>query len=136
MKLKFKSNHVEEWDVKFLKVDAGGFDGENENPPFVENERWKVIIDVETGIIQDWPKGVTAEIYEKVRDEGKYSLIGVNGEDLIKTKSYVPKCLQIEEKGYGDYIIININEAGKIRNWKFSGEDIKNIIESDFDFRE
>ena len=28
-----------------------------------------------------------------------------------------------EGRGYGDYIIMNIDENGKIANWKFNPED-------------
>lgn len=92
-----------------------------------EQTRLKFFINIDTGEILEWPKGNTLSIYAKVRDEGIYSLIDNNGNSIKNIEyEYVPDGLDIEEEGYGDYVIFNVNSEGIIEN--FNGEQIVNWV--------
>ena len=75
---------------------------------------WCPEIDVETGKILNWEKGVTAKIHYKVCDEFACVVYDVNNEEVCDYYEYVPRFMCPQEEGYGDYIIMNINEDGFI----------------------
>jgi hypothetical protein len=118
-----------EFDVKYLKVKAGiryaedvkvnGKACENlEDIPCNDGEYWQVLINVDTGFIENWPPGNVAKISAKVCDDGWYSLLDENKQEIKTIDGCVLDCLAIGENGYGDYIFLNIDEGGKIKNWK------------------
>lgn len=78
---------------------------------------WCPLIDVETGRIINWEKGVEASIHYKVCDEcGLTIMKGVNV--LYEDEDYVPEFLCPKEEGYGDYIIMDIDGEGFIKDWR------------------
>ena len=83
--------------------------------------RWNLIIDPETGIILNWKRGVKAHVHYKVCDECEIeyfedgTLICTNESD-----GYVPKFLSPDAEGYGDYMIMSVDENGQIANWSTS----------------
>jgi hypothetical protein len=81
-------------------------------------EGWAPIIDLDTGIIQNWVPGVTAKIHYKVCDAGVYALLDQDRNAVTVIEGYVPKIMCPGGDGYGDYIIMNIDENGLIKNWK------------------
>ena len=85
--------------------------------PLREGEYWCPIIDIETGIIKDWPKGTTAKVHYKCCDDGDYWLIADDGFEFRKHSEYVPKILDIYDESFGDYVILNIDENGQIADW-------------------
>ena len=88
---------------------------------------WNPHIDIDSGIITNWDNGVNANIHYKVCDECGYELLDNDGNVIISFEDgYVPKTLCPKENGYGDYIIMDIDENGKIENWKFRKEDFEN----------
>ena len=112
-------------------------DGEELEPekytPCRKGDRWRPIIKLKTGKIRNWDKGTEARIHYKVCDEGTYKLISQEGYTVLSLGGYVPKILDPEEDGCGDYIIMNIDSEGVIQNWKivldeFIEEIKKNII--------
>lgn len=78
---------------------------------------WEITwdMDVNTGIIKGWDSG-EVEIYFKVVDGGKYSLLK-NGKVIVEKVDYVPFCLQIDEEGYGDYVMITVEKNGHVKGW-------------------
>lgn len=86
--------------------------------PCRQDDEWCPVIDLETGVITNWEKGVTAEIHYKVCDCGTYSLHDARGKQVIKIEGYVPEIMYPGGAGYGDYIIMKVNEEGQIENWK------------------
>lgn len=126
-----------EFDVKFLAVTAGiryaedvkvngtGC-GELEEIPLHDGEHWQCMVDVDAGIILDWPQGTTAKFYSKVCDDGTYSILDENRQEIKTYKGYVPDCLAIDGSGYGDYIIIAVDESGKIKGWRPTFEEFQN----------
>ena len=91
--------------------------------PCRSDDIWSPKINLETGIIIDWPLGTEANIHYKVCDSGEYWILDTNSEKLIKAKGYyVPNFLAIDDNGFGDYIIMKVDGQGKIQNWKFDLE--------------
>lgn len=81
---------------------------------------WMPIIDIETGQIRNWREGTTAEIHYKVCDEFECRIIDEKGGErcLIKDyEGYVPDFMSPKDRGYGDYIIMDIDENGYIQDW-------------------
>ena len=89
------------------------------------NDCWCPIIDLETGKITNWDIGKTAKVHYKVCDAGIYTLLDSNGDKVVKIDGYVPKILCPTKAGFGDYIIMNIDEFGKIANWTVRLEDFE-----------
>ena len=85
--------------------------------PFRSGDCWCPTIRIEDGSIIDWPP-VTARVHYKVCDEGFYWLLASDGSEIATLDGYVPGCLSPLESGYGDYIILDIDEEGKIAGWK------------------
>jgi hypothetical protein len=116
-------------EIKTLEVEAkvrywedseiNGIDDEmGDLVPFRKDDLWCPVIDIDTGIINNWPKGTVAKIHYKIVDEGSYYIKDINGNIVLKIKNdYVPPIMCPKEKGYGDYIIMDINENGQIQNW-------------------
>ena len=135
-------------EIKYVRVRAGvrywedtdinGESDDDDNPrmPLVQEingeKNWVFDIDIKTGKIKDWPKGTTAETHYKTCDDNTISFIGYSGKVLREVDCYVPGFLAIEDSGYGDYIIINIDGDGKINNFRFNEDDIEEIINDGF----
>ena len=85
--------------------------------PLREGDYWCPIINLETGIIQNWEKGKIAKIHYKCCDDGEYWLIADDGSELKYPHDYVPQALDLDGDGYGDYVIMNIDENGEIEDW-------------------
>ena len=139
MKCKIKIER--EVDLKLLIVKAGvrywedsEVSGENdtedgENIPCKNGDLWSPHIEIETGKILNWEQGKRAEIHYKVCDCCGYELQDENGEVVFSEEDgYVPDTLSPKERGYGDYIIMDIDENGIIADWEFNIED---FIEQD-----
>ena len=132
--MKTKIKIEKEVDIKLLKVVAGvrywedsqvngeDDDEEGSNIPCKDGDSWCPEIDIETGKILNWKQGVKAHIHYKVCDDGIYVLLDDKG-DVVHTKEgYVPECMYPLENGYGDYIIMIIDENGVIEDWEFDYE--------------
>ena len=125
-------------DVKILRVDAGvrywddgrlnGQPDDENSPsiPFSRSGRWRIDIDIDKGMIIGWPDA-EANVHYKVCDDGVYTLLDSEGRIVKCLKGeYVPNVLCPEESGYGDYIIMNINNSGCISGW--NKEQIKAML--------
>lgn len=123
-----------EVEIKTLHVHAGvrywedatvnGIeDTEGDKIPCREDDDWCPVIDIDTGIIKNWVKGVTAEIHYKVCDAGVYELMDTECEIIATEEGYVPKIMCPEGNGYGDYIKMKIDENGQIANWQPNIDD-------------
>ena len=88
-----------------------------EDMPFADGDMWDIRIYVDDGMIQGWPKGTTADVHFKVCDSGLYELIDRKGETIVELSDYVPEMMCPEGGGFGDYVIMKIDENGKIANW-------------------
>lgn len=135
--MKIELTVKKEFEVEFLQVSAGvrywddgtingecredGFD-----TPCKDGDRWKPIIKLETGEIVNWDKGNKAEMHYKICDDGLYTLIDDKGEVVKTIDGYVPSLMCPKENGYGDYIIMDIDEDGMIQDWKCDLSDFDN----------
>lgn len=89
-----------------------------DNIPCKKGENWCPVINIDTGIIENWDKGKTADIHYKVCDECSFRILDDKGEIIFKQENYyVPDIFCPKENGYGDYIIMDISENGIIQNW-------------------
>ena len=135
MKVKLKIE--KEFDVKFLAITAGiryaedveinGKDcDELGDIPLQDGDYWQAMIDIDDGVILSWPQGTKAKFYSKVCDDGTYSILDADKREIKTYSGYVPDCLAIDDSGYGDYIIMTVDENGKIKNWKPSFGEFQN----------
>lgn len=92
-------------------------DEEGDRIPCRVSDCWCPIIDIDNGVITNWAKGVMADVHYKVCDAGVYELKDADGAIVATKEGYVPSIMCPEENGYGDYIIMNIDENGKIGKW-------------------
>lgn len=79
---------------------------------------WLPVIDLETGKIEGWPEGTTADIHYKVCDDGAYHLLDADRVVISSIDGYVPKIMCPEGDGYGDYVIMSVGPDGTIAKWK------------------
>jgi hypothetical protein len=133
--VKIRKKVFQEFDAKYLVVEAGvrywedaTVNGEEDTLgtkiPCREGDAWCPVIDVDEGLIINWTQGTTANVYYKVCDAGVYEL--QTGDDtrklIVRKDGYVPSCLAPSDEGYGDYIIMNIDENGIIEKWSFDSK--------------
>ncbi len=129
-------------DAKWLHVHAGVRYWEDATVNGVEDESgdlipcrngdyWEPRINIETGEIVNWKHGVKADIHYKVCDDGKYTLKDTEGNNIISKEDYVISSLSINDEGYGDYIIMTVDENGIIKDWKFNLKDFDNSDEEE-----
>lgn len=127
------------FEVKYLKAECGvrywedatvngAEDEDGSLIPCRSGDAWTPTIELETGIIQDWPRGTTAEIFYKVCDDGTYRLISEDGSEVIRKNGYVPRCMSPKENGYGDYVAMDVDETGRIIDWS---ADLSYFIEDE-----
>jgi hypothetical protein len=88
-------------------------------------DSWRPTIDIDAGVIRDWPAGTTAKIHYKVCDAGVYTLTDEAGAVVVRKDGYVPAMLSPGGSGYGDYIIMNVGEDGAIANWRVELADFQ-----------
>lgn len=94
--------------------------------PCKVGELWQPIIDIDTGIIQNWQQGTTAQIHYKVCDCCGWQLLDADGKIATQQDDgYVPNTLCPKETQEGDYIVMDIDEDGKIDKWKFDIDDFQ-----------
>lgn len=123
--------HVRYWEDTVINGEVDDtVDGAN--VPCKEGDLWQPIIDIQTGTIENWEIGKTAFIHYKVVDRCGWELLDSTGK-VIKSQEdgYVPDTLCPAERGYGDYIIMNIDENGLIDKWKFDLSDFQDGDDDD-----
>ena len=139
--MKYNKKILVETDVKYLQVDAGPRFWEDARIDGIEDTSGKLIpcrkkdcwcpkIDLDTGQIVNWEKGVTAYIHYKVCDAGKYTLLDKDNEVIVSTPDYcyVPDFLSPKEEGWGDYMIMEIDENGFIQGFNVCQDDLDELF--------
>jgi hypothetical protein len=93
-------------------------------PPFpkeiklldIDGEKyWQDIIDLSTGKLSHWPQGISYDFYDKIRDSGTYKLLDPYLLIVKEIQDYVPNGIIPGE--YGDYMDLQIDENGIVKNW-------------------
>ncbi len=112
--------HVRYWEDATIN---GVDDEDGSLTPCKEGEMWKPVIDLDTGKILNWEQGKKADIHFKVCDSGSYFIKDTDGKTVLSIEEdYVPDILCPKGEGYGDYIIMDIDENGQIADWKLTLE--------------
>lgn len=76
------------------------------------------MIDIDNGLVVDWPEGVEASFHFKVCDAGSYYLLDSDKKIVASIfDNYVPDGLCHGDNGYGDYIIFSVNGNGEINKY-------------------
>lgn len=109
----------------------GQNDEEGELIPCRNGDMWEPVIDITTGRIINWEQGKSAKIHYKVCDAGIYTLQDDKDQVISEKDGYVPDCMCPAENGYGDYIIMEIDDKGYIANWSDDFSDFPGIIDED-----
>lgn len=91
---------------------------EPESCIYSDHYRWRPLIDIETGKVVNWEQGMTASIHYKVCDDFSCDILDENKNVVTSYEGYVPSVMCPKEDGYGDYIIMDIDENGFIQGWK------------------
>jgi hypothetical protein len=122
-----------EFDVKYLFAEVGARywedatvngveDTEGTLIPCRDGDAWKPLIDLETGTIVNWEKGKTAKTHYKSCDSNIFKLLDENKNVIVEIDGYVIDMMCPVGNGYGDYVIMNIDENGKIENFSVDFE--------------
>lgn len=106
---------VRYWDDAEINGELDTEDGDR--MPFNVLGTWRPLIDLSTGKIEGWPEGTTASVHYKVCDDGVYTLLNAQREEVAKISGYVPEIMCPAGQGYGDYIIMEIGPDGTIKDW-------------------
>lgn len=93
---------------------------EPDNCIYSNHWRWRPIIDIDKGQILNWKQGVEACIHYKVCDGFSCSLKDDEGYEIHNYEGYVPNFMCPKDNGYGDYIIMEVNQEGFISDWDIS----------------
>lgn len=143
--MEIELNVTTKFDVKYLQVNAGVrywkdatvndvVDEQGDLIPCRDGDYWKPLIELETGKILNWKEGVNADINYIVCDNGVYQLLGNDHAPIVNYDGYAPKCLSIGDNGwdngYGDYIIMKVDENGMIQNWPEKVDLLDSLIAS------
>lgn len=124
--LQVKAN-VRHWEDATID---GVSDENGDLTPCRINKSWTPLIELETGKILNWTKGVKADIHFKVCDDGSYYLLNEEGQIIVSVEDeYVPSMLSPKGEGYGDYIIMDIDEDGLIQDWEVNLEEFDSVAE-------
>lgn len=92
--------------------------GEEDIPndfPLRTGDTWTATINVDTGQIEEWPKGKDGHLKMKVCDQGVYVLKNIDVEVASIDQDYVPN--DLIPGSYGDYVDLKIDKEGRITNW-------------------
>jgi len=99
--------------------------------PCKENIMWCPLIDIEKGQIIEWPIGTVASIHYKVCDDGSYTLFDKDMNIVaVRNNDYVPGIMCPGGDGFGDYVIMEIDENGFIADWEVDFEGFRFIEET------
>jgi hypothetical protein len=103
-----------DWDEDFRFLGPTGEEIPVDEYPLKSGRTWRLIIDLHTGQIRMWPKGVTCKAFSKVCDDGRYELLDKDGKVITYKEGYVPDMIG----SYGDYLDIYVDGDGFIRDFE------------------
>jgi len=121
-----------EVEIKYVKLQVAVRYEEEDIPnnfPLRSGDMWNAIIDIDNGIVMDWPKGEKGNLEMKICDEGSYYLLDENYDTILSIEEdYVPN--KLLPGSYGDYLKLHIGENGVISNW-YSKPSIEDFLFED-----
>lgn len=132
MKIKIKIE--KEFEAKYIHASVGARYWEDATVNGVEDtdgtlipcrvgDIWKPIILIDSGKIINWKQGTTADIHYKSCDNNTFKLLDENEEEIVSIEGYVIDTMCPEKEGYGDYVIMKVDENGFIANWQPNMDD-------------
>ena len=86
--------------------------------PCREGDDWCPLIELESGQIEGWTAGTTADVHYKVCDDGDYELLDENRAVVKAIDGYVPDIMCPGGEADGDYVVMKIGADGVIANWR------------------
>lgn len=101
---------------------------EPESCIYSDHWRWRPVINIETGQILNWQKGTTADVFYKVCDGFACSFDDKVGEPILNFEGYVPSFMCPKDEPDGDYIIMDVDDNGYIKDWE--PKKVKKFIEN------
>lgn len=119
MLMKTEVPTTKEIEVSHVRICAAVNYDEEEIPndfPFRLGETWDAVVNIDTGVIRDWPTGHPFKMHLTVKDSGCYYLLTPEGNVVGSIESnYVPH--RLIPGDYGDVIRFDIDSFGRITNW-------------------
>ncbi|TGY80904.1 hypothetical protein [Lepagella muris] len=118
--------HPRHWSTS----EINGVEDDDDNPqmPLIQEhlgeKAWHIIVNLDTGQICNWPQGTKASIHYKSVDENYIHILDDRLGIVEEYEGYVPDFLCPKENGYGDYVIMDIDENGFIQNFNNNLDDI------------
>lgn len=116
--MKVTVNRPTEIEIDKIRMCLAVRYGEEDIPndfPGRDGDMLELVVNLETGVIDDWPAGRSFDVYMKVCDQGSYYLMRGDKEVARLEEEYVPNGVVPGE--YGDYVELAIDESGRITNW-------------------
>ena len=103
----------------------------NDWPSIVnDKDELQIVIDIETGFIENWPEGKTAYFGNvKLVDTASYALLDSNKNVIKSHRGYVPTFFSIGCNGWGDYMTFDVEADGHIKDWSFGEKEFQEIEE-------
>lgn len=129
--MKQKVRVTKEIDFKYCILDVAVRYDEEDIPndfPFRVGDVWNPKIDIDNATIVDWPIGDEFKLHMKVCDQGTYTLLDSDENEVVQIDGYVPHGLI--PGSYGDYIEMDIDGYGKILNFP-SSPNVDDFYEDD-----
>lgn len=104
----------EDCEINGHEIDETDFD----KIPCKKEDSWKPVIDIDSGIIENWTNGISLKTYFKVCDECSFEIRDEMATVYLEENEYVPEFLSLHDRGFGDYIYLEIDKNGLIQDWK------------------
>lgn len=132
--LKLELTVKKEFDVAYLLAEVGVRYWEDTEVNGVEDENgllipcrdgkyWKPLIDLEIGQIVNWELGKTASIHYKSCDDNVFKLLDINNNEIASIEGYVINMMCIGDDGWGDYVIMQVDKDGFIKDFEANFEE-------------
>lgn len=118
--VKYLKVNIEDVDYTSWELNFCGLDYMEQHPFHTNKHNIEFSIELETGKVLGWENGKTLTTFDKVRDQGTYTLCDADFNEVVSYEGYVPKMLDRRGDGYGDYLQFTINDKGYIENWEVS----------------
>lgn len=99
--------------------------------PCRDGNYWTPLIELETGKIVNWKQGTKADLHYKSCDDNIFQLLDEKYNVISEIEDYVITMMCPNENGYGDYVIMTINEDGLIDNFIANFEEFEDKEEED-----
>lgn len=121
-----------EVEIKYVKLQVAVRYDEEDIPndfPLRNGNMWNAKIEIDKGIVVDWPQGQKGNLEMKICDEGSYYLLDENDNVILSIEEdYVPN--KLLPGSYGDSLKLHIGENGVISNW-YSKPSIEDFLFED-----